>query len=97
MPSMDPEKLAESLRPFLAVFEKWGDTRSDTTRYALLDLALNDPKEMEELRRWHKMFSRVDRKAFDDWLGGPLVESHERAKVYFTEMLMYGELEIENR
>ena len=97
MPPMDPQKLPVSLRPFLALFEKWGDARTDATRYALVDRALNDPNEMAELKRWHELYSRVERSTFDDWLDGPLVDSHERAKVYFTEMLLYGELEIEKR
>ena len=97
---MDPAKLPTLLRPFLPLFEKWGDVRSDTTRYALLHRALGDPAEMQELRDWHVKWSRTDLSACQEWLNGPispLDENYERAKVYFTTLLMYGELEIEKR
>jgi hypothetical protein len=94
---MDSTKLPESLRPFFPLYEKWGDTRSDTTRYALIDRALNDPNEMAELNAWHALLSKVDPATYEAWLDGPLGESHGRAKVYFTEMLMYGDLEIDER
>ena len=97
MNKMDPAKLPESLRPFIPMFEKWGVLGSDTARYALMDEALDDPDEMAELKRWHQLYSQVDRATFDDWLDGNLTESDELALVYFTEMLMYGELEIEKR
>lgn len=99
MKRMDPAKLPESLRPFIALYEKWGDVRSDTTRYALIDKALADPAEMAELKDWHAKLSQVDPASWEDWFSGPLDgdENYERAKVYFTDMLMYGELEIEKR
>ena len=97
MKKLDPEKLPESLRPFVPMFEKWGAIGSDTARYNLMDKAIDDPVEMAELKRWHELYLRVDRSTFEGWLDGPLVDSHERAKVYFSEMLMYGELEIEKR
>ena len=100
MRRMDPAKLPESLRPFIAMYEKWGDVRSDTTRYALLDLALAEPAEMAELKSWHQKLSLVDPASYENWMGGPispLEENYERAKVYFTDLLMYGELEIEKR
>ncbi len=95
--SMDPAKLPESLRPFLALYEKWGAVGSDTARYDLFDRALADPAELAELKAWHARLSKVDPATYEEWLGGPLGESHERAKVYFTDMLMYFELEIHKR
>ncbi len=97
MNDMDPAKLPQSLWPFIPMFEKWGAVGSDTARHALMEIALNDPNEMAELKRWHQLYSQVDRATFDEWLDGNLSESRERARVYFTEMLMYGELEIEKR
>lgn len=72
---IDPAKLPESLHPFIPMFEKWGAIGSDTARFALYDLALSDPKEMANLKRWHELYSRVDRSTFDDWLDGNLSES----------------------
>src|SRR5437868_5942581 len=97
---MDPAKLPEQLRPFLPLFEKWGDVRSDTTRYALIDRALDDPSEMQELLDWHAKLTQTDLTSCQNWLEGPispLEEHYEQAKVYFTYLLMYGQLEIEKR
>ena len=96
---MDPAKLPEVLRPFIPLYEKWGDVRSDTTRHALMDRALSDPAEMAELKEWHAKLSRIDPASWEGWFGGPIRgdENYERAKVYFTDLLMYGELEIHNR
>lgn len=98
---MDPLKLPESLRPFVALYEKWGDVESDTTRYALMDRALTDPAEMAELKEWHAKLSKVDPDTWESWAFdgpmSPLEENFERAKVYFTDLLLYGELEIEKR
>lgn len=97
---MDAAKLPEPLQPFLPLFEKWGDVESDTTRYELIDRALNNPSEMQELRNWNALLSQTDWSSCQDWLDGPispLKENFERAKVYFTWLLLYGELEIEKR
>jgi len=98
---MDPAKLPESLRPFVALYEKWGDVESDTTRYALMDRALADPFEMSELKEWHAKLSKVDPASWEAWVFdaplSPLDENYERAKVYFTGFLLYGELEIDKR
>ena len=56
--------------------------------------------ELAELKDWHAKLSRVDPAGWEDWFGGPispLDENYERAKVYFTDLLMYGELEIDKR
>jgi hypothetical protein len=95
---MDPARVPEPLRPFVPLFEKWGDVRGDTTRYALMDQALADPAEMQELRDFHARLTRVDLGPCQEWLKGPispLRRNYERAKIYFTFLLMYGELEIQ--
>jgi len=97
---MDPTKLPDPLLPFLPLFEKWGDVSSDTTRYALIDRALNNPAEMQELQDWHAKLSQADLSSCQQWLDGPispLEEKYEQAKVHFTYLLLYGELEIEKR
>ena len=98
MNTMDVTKLPESLRPLLPLFEEWGDATSDTGRYALMDRALGDPAAMEELKEWHRRWIVIDPASWENWLDdGPLTGNFERAKVYFTHMLLYGELEIEKR
>jgi len=98
---MDATNLPEPLRPFLPLFEKWGDIRGDFSRYALIDqAALENPAEMRELLDWHSKLSQADLTSCQKWLEGPispLEEKFEQAKVYFTYLLMYGELEIEKR
>ena len=100
MRRMDPTKLPEVLRPFVALYEKWGAIGSDTARYELYDQAVSDPAEMAELKDWHAKLSRLDPASYEDWSRGPispLDENYERAKVYFTDLLVYGELEIHKR
>jgi hypothetical protein len=97
---MDPAKLPAALRPFLPLFEKWGNVSSDSGRYALADRAETDPAEMQELLNWHAQLVMVDWSSLQDWWNGPispLTENFERAKVYFTSLLLYGELEIQKR
>jgi hypothetical protein len=97
---MDPAKLPEPLRPFVRLFERWGDVGGDSSRYSLLDRALVNPVAMRELRDFHARLSRVDLGSCREWLDGPvspLAENYERAKVHFTLLLLYGELEIEKR
>jgi hypothetical protein len=94
---MNPDRLPDAYRPFLPLFEKWGDVRSDSTRYELLDRAMDDPAEMRELQDWHEKLSKADLTGTGEWMDGPispLNENYERAKVYFTFLLMYGELDI---
>jgi hypothetical protein len=65
-----------------------------------MDRALADPAEMQELRDWHAKLSALDLSNCRDWENGPispLDQNYERAKVYFTYLLLYGELEIPNR
>ncbi len=90
---MDPAKVPEPLKPFVPLFEKWGDARSDFSRYALADRAKANPAEMAELRDFHMRLSRIDLSSCQEWLDGPLTESYERAKIYFT-YLLFDELEI---
>jgi len=96
---MKAVSLPESLQPFLGLFEKWGDVTSDTTRYKLLDLAEQNPIEMQELLDWHTQLSQVDKASYKDWLDGSIslrdMTNYERAKVYFTFWLMYAELEVD--
>lgn len=94
---MDPSKMPETLRPFVAVFEKWGDVRSDTLRHELIDRAVSHPSEMTELKNFHAHLSRVELATYEGWLNPKGAWSHEQAKVNFTLLLMYGELAIENR
>lgn len=97
---MDAAKIPETLRPFIPLFEKWGEG-DDLNRLGLIRRALADPAEMAELKEWHLKLSQVDRASYDEWLGGvpsKLVDdSFERDKIYATDLLMYGELEIEKR
>lgn len=97
---MDPAKIPETLRPFIPLFEKWGDG-DDLNRLELIKKALDDPAEMAELKEWHLKLSQVDRASYEEWLGGvpnkSVDDSFERDKVYSTDLLMYGELEIEKR
>lgn len=95
--SMNPKNLPASLRPLLPLFEKWGHVGSDSGRYTLMDRALKDPNEMAELKAWHTEWSQIDIKTYGEWYDGSLSECYERAKVYFTDMLLYGELEIDKR
>jgi hypothetical protein len=90
---MDPSKVPEPLRPFVPLFEKWGDAHSDFTRYALADRATGNPADMAELRDFHARLSRVDLSSCQEWLDGSLTESYERAKIYFT-FLLFDELDI---
>ena len=65
-----------------------------------MDRALNDPIEMAELKDWHAKLAQVDPATYERWMFGPispLDENYERAKVQFTDLLLYGELEIEKR
>jgi len=95
--AMDPSKLPETLRPFVALFEKWGDVLSDTTRYKLLDRAEADPSEMEELKDFHARLDQIEPATYVDWLNPKEAWNHEQAKVNFTLMLLYAELEIEKQ
>ena len=42
--SIDPQKVAEALRPLVPLVEKWGAANSDDERYALADRAQTDPE-----------------------------------------------------
>lgn len=95
---MDPMKLPEPLRPFLPLFEKWGNVESDSGRYALMDRAESDPSEMQELREWAIKLKQVNLDSCREWVDGPIspLEDHyEQAKVYFTCLLLFGELGID--
>ncbi len=50
---MNPANLPETLRPFIPLFEKWGDVGDDLTRLELIRQALDDPAQMAELKEWH--------------------------------------------
>ncbi len=55
---------------------------------------------MQELKDWHDKLSEADLSTCQDWMDGPispLAENYERAKVRFTYLLLYGELEIEKQ
>ena len=65
-------------------------------RVLLYDRAVDDPAEMNELKEFHARLSRVDPATYEVWLNKGDA-SYELHKVYFTLLLMYAELEIENR
>ena len=95
--TMAPSKLPKTLRPFIDLFEKWGEISSDSRRHELLKRAEFQPSELQELKNFHDRLSQIEPATYKGWLQPEGPWSHEQAKVYFTLMLMYTELEIEKR
>ena len=52
---------------------------------------------MQELKDFHARLAQVDSATYEAWLKPKGEWNFEQAKVYFTFLLMYGELEIEKR